>query len=58
MKLHSKGIELVVELLEAAEHVEQFSADEQRKLLREAAHVLADLLKRDMPHRVREEGGA
>lgn len=54
MKLHARGIELVVELLEAAEHVEQFSAEEQRTLLREAAHILADLLKRDIPIQAKE----
>lgn len=49
MKLHARGIELVVELLDAAEHIEHFSANEQRELLRETAQVLADLLKRDVP---------
>ncbi len=49
MKLHARGVELVVELLEAAEHVEQFSPNEQRTLLRETAHILAELLKRDVP---------
>lgn len=48
-QLHARGVELVVELLEAAEHVEQFSPTEQRTLLRETAHVLAELLKRDAP---------
>ena len=50
MKLHSRGVEFVVELLEAAEHVDHFSANEQRVLLRETAHVLAELLKRDVPN--------
>jgi hypothetical protein len=48
-QLHARGVELVVELLDAAEYVGQIPAAEHRKLLRETAHVLAELLKRDLP---------
>ena len=47
--LHAHGVELVVNLLDAADHVENLSREEIRALLREAAVVIGDLLKRDKP---------
>lgn len=49
MRIHARGLELVVELLEAAEHLEQLTAQEHRTLLQEAAQVMGDLLARDVP---------
>lgn len=49
MRLHTRGLELVVELLEAAERVERLTAEEQRALLVEAADVMGELLARDTP---------
>jgi hypothetical protein len=48
-RLHAHGVELVVNLLDAADHVDNLTRDEIRDLLRDAAHVLSDLLKRDRP---------
>jgi hypothetical protein len=48
-QLHARGVELVVELLDAAEHLEKMPAAEVKKLLREASLVLGDLLARDIP---------
>jgi hypothetical protein len=48
-KLHAHGVELVVNLLDAADNVESLTTEEIRDLLREAADVLGDLLKRDRP---------
>jgi hypothetical protein len=48
-KLHAHGVELVVDLLDAADHIETMTQDEIRDLLREAADVLGDLLQRDKP---------
>ena len=48
-QLHAHGVELVVDLLDAADHVDKMSLEEIRSLLREAAIVLGDLLKRDKP---------
>jgi hypothetical protein len=47
-QLHARGIELVVELLDAAEHFEKMPVDEVKKLLRETSLVLGDLLIRDI----------
>ena len=49
MRHHARGLELVVELMEAAEHLERLSTDEHRALLQEASRVMADLVARDMP---------
>ena len=48
MQLHMRRVELVVELMEAAECANRLKPDETKQLLREAADVLADLLKRDL----------
>ncbi|MEI5682525.1 hypothetical protein G6N74_28100 [Mesorhizobium sp. CGMCC 1.15528] len=48
-QLHARGVELVVELLDAAEHFEQMPPDHIKKLLRETSLVLGDLLARDVP---------
>jgi hypothetical protein len=48
-QLHARGVELVVELLDAAEHLEKMPAAEIKKLLRETSLVLGDLLARDIP---------
>lgn len=47
--LHQQGLDLVVELLDAADHPEALSEAELRALLRSAAQVLGDLLQRDVP---------
>jgi len=48
-KLHAHGVELVVNLLDAADNIDNLPKDVVRDLLREAADVLGDLLKRDKP---------
>ena len=48
-ELHAQGVELVVNLLDAADHVDNMDRDEIRRLLRDAADVLGDLLRRDKP---------
>lgn len=47
-QLHARGVELVVELLDAAEYLEQIPAAEIKKLLRETSLVLGELLARDI----------
>lgn len=49
MQLHSRGVELMVELQDAADRADQLSPEEIRQLLLETATVLGDLLKRDIP---------
>ncbi|SFU22057.1 hypothetical protein [Mesorhizobium sp. YR577] len=48
-QLHARGVELVVELLDASEHFESFPPDQIKKLLRETSFVLGQLLIRDIP---------
>jgi predicted ATPase len=48
-ELHARGVELVVELLDAADHVHNLKPEELAALLRETATVLGELLQRDIP---------
>ena len=48
MQLHMRGVDLVVELMEAAECVDSLDREEMKKLLRDAADVLGELLDRDV----------
>jgi len=48
-QLHARGLELVVDLLDAADQLEKMRHEEVRSLLRETAFLLGDLLKRDIP---------
>ncbi len=56
MKLHQRGVDLLVNIMDAADHAEALSTDEMRSLLRETAYVLGELLKRDVPARERDKG--
>lgn len=49
MRIHARGLELVVELMEAADHLDCLPPQEHRALLREAAVIMGDLLARDVP---------
>lgn len=42
-QLHARGVDLVVDLLDASDHVERLTPREIRTLLREAASVLGEL---------------
>jgi len=48
-QLHARGVELVVELLDASERLESLPPDYVKKLLRETSFVLGRLLVRDIP---------
>jgi len=50
-----KGVDMVVDLLDAADHVDKLSQNEMKELLLEAATVLGELLKRDIPAEIREQ---
>jgi hypothetical protein len=49
MPLHLKGSQLVVDLLDAADHIDNIRRDEHQALLRRAAETVAVLLQQDMP---------
>ncbi|GHC68626.1 hypothetical protein GCM10010136_13520 [Limoniibacter endophyticus] len=48
MQIHLRGIELVTQLSDAADHPDHFSEDELSKLVKEASEVIAVLLERDI----------
>jgi len=48
-QLHARGVELVIELMDASEHLESLPTDHVKKLLRETSFVLGQLLVRDIP---------
>ena len=48
MLLHMRGVELLAELLDAADHVKNMKSAEIKTLLSETAIVLGDLLARDV----------
>jgi hypothetical protein len=48
-QLHQRGVDLLLNVMDAAEHVEKLSHDDMRRILEEVAEVLGELLKRDVP---------
>jgi len=48
-QLHQRGVDLLLNVMDAAEHVEKLSHDDMRRILKETAEVLGALLKRDIP---------
>jgi len=48
-QLHQRGVDLLLNVMDAAEHVEKLSHDDMRRILKEVAEVLGPLLKRDVP---------
>ncbi|MDW6026404.1 hypothetical protein SAZ10_32055 [Mesorhizobium sp. BAC0120] len=53
-ELHQRGVELVVELLDAIDDIERLDTEEVRALLKETAFVLGEVLKRDVPRELRD----
>jgi len=49
MQLHQRGVDLLLNVMDAADHVEKLTRDEMRQILEEVAEVLGELLKRDVP---------
>lgn len=47
MQRHQRGVDLLVNVLEAADHVEVLTHDDIRRLLDEVAAVLCPILQRD-----------
>lgn len=47
MQLHQRGVDLLVTVLDAADHVEELSPKEIRRLLKEVADVMGQILERD-----------
>lgn len=49
MKLHQRGVDLLLNVQDALGHVHQLSEKDFRELLRETETVLRELLARDVP---------
>lgn len=49
MRLHQRGVDLLVNLMDADEHFDALSRDELRRLISEAIVVFGELLKRKIP---------
>jgi hypothetical protein len=54
MQLHQRGVDLLLNVMDAAEHVEKLSHDEMHRILEEVAEVLGELLERDVPSHAKE----
>jgi hypothetical protein len=49
MRLHQRGVDLLVDLMDAEQHFEEFPRAELKKLISEAVVVFGQLLERDIP---------
>jgi hypothetical protein len=49
MQLHQRGVDLLLNLMDAEQHFEDVSRDELRRLISEAVVVFGKLLERDIP---------
>jgi hypothetical protein len=47
-QLHNPGVELVLKLLDAADHLDSMLRSELERLLREAAYMLGELIERSI----------
>ncbi|MGB3387273.1 MAG: hypothetical protein WBA88_04755 [Pseudaminobacter sp.] len=47
MQLHQRGVDLLVNVLDAADHIETLSPEEIRRLLKAVADVMGQILERD-----------
>lgn len=56
MQVHQRGVDLLVNVLDAADNVDSLTRKEMRELLKEVGIVLGELLERDIPV-VGSEGG-
>ena len=48
-QLHQRGVDLLLNLMDAEEHFDEVKRDELRHLIREAVVVFGQLLERDTP---------
>ncbi len=55
MQQNQRGVDLLVDVLDAADHVEDLTHDDLRRLLREVTEVLCPLLQRDAAAALRQE---
>lgn len=56
-ELHQRGIELLVNVLDAADHAEELSTQELRQLLKEVAEVVSQMLEREAQRKLKSPSG-
>ena len=49
MKLHQRGVDLLVDLMDAEQHFDKATPEELHRLIKEAVVVFGQLLERDIP---------
>jgi len=49
MRLHQRGVDLLVDLMDAEQHFDTISREELRRLISEAVVVFGQILERDVP---------
>ena len=49
MKLHQRGIDLLVNLMDAEQHLDSMKPEELRRLLNEAIDIFGQIVERDVP---------
>ncbi|MET3662519.1 hypothetical protein ABID44_002857 [Aquamicrobium ahrensii] len=54
MLLHQRGVDVLLKVMDASDHIDQFDANQTQALLRDVADVLAAILERDARHIVQE----
>lgn len=55
MRLHQRGVDLLVDVMDAADHLEELTQDETRRLLKEVAEVMSLILERDAKIALKKE---
>lgn len=50
MLLHQRGVDVLLKVMDAADHIEHFDANQLQALLREVAEVMSAILERDARH--------
>lgn len=58
MQLHQRGVDLLVTVMDAIDHRDKLQPADLDWLLRETAHVLGELLKRDVSIERQEDARA
>lgn len=49
MKLHQRGVDLLVDLMGAEQHFDEMKPEELRRLISEAIEVFGQIVERDIP---------
>ena len=55
MQIHNRGIELLVNAMDASDHLDELSREDMRRLLDEVIVVLGRMLERDALHVLKQE---